>query len=97
MEEDTVVPKLSVYYSTLSCLFLSLIYVGSLYVWRSEHNRYTELITISFDSTINSIIENHLHLQRKKIDVEVSSVFSIESAHYKTDRMFVAMCDFVDS
>lgn len=41
MEEDTVVPKLSVYYSTISCLFLSLIYVGSLYVWRSEHNRYT--------------------------------------------------------
>lgn len=40
MESDTVVPKLSVYYSTISCLFLSLIYVGSLYVWRSEHNRY---------------------------------------------------------
>ncbi|XP_055322310.1 CAAX prenyl protease 2 [Sitodiplosis mosellana] len=39
MESDTVVPKLSVYYSTISCLFLSLIYVGSMYVWRSEHNR----------------------------------------------------------
>lgn len=40
MESDTVVPKLSIYYSTISCLFLSLIYVGSLYIWRSEHNRY---------------------------------------------------------
>lgn len=40
MEPDTtVIPKLSVYYSTISCLILSLIYVGSLYVWRSEHNR----------------------------------------------------------
>ena len=42
MESDIFVPKLSVFISIFSCLFLSLIYVGSLYVWRSEHNRFVK-------------------------------------------------------
>lgn len=58
MESDSVVPKLSVYYSTISCLILSLIYVGSLYVWRSEHNRFANQIdSISLKSFGTNLVK----------------------------------------
>jgi prenyl protein peptidase len=38
---------LSAITSISSCLLLSIIYVSSLYIWNSEHNRYTSLGQIS--------------------------------------------------
>lgn len=68
MESDTVVPKLSVYYSTISCLFLSLIYVGSLYVWRSEHNRYADFFYYFHRKNVSQDLLKswHLHWEKKK-------------------------------
>lgn len=40
LDTDSSIPRISVYISVFSCLILSLIYVGSLYVWKSDHDRW---------------------------------------------------------
>lgn len=40
MDSNVVLHKISPFLSVSSCIILSIIYVASLYVWSTEHNRY---------------------------------------------------------